>query len=326
MESVRSRVESQIVLLSLPYRNQHDAQAWVSCILQILDDSPSLAPKVVASSFQASTAGITTVLRLSDCETDMAGVLKPAALSAKLLSALTRIWDLDYTVRQLLQQEDGLGLAASSLMLKDRLRPSTENKVPETPPWWALDLALRARHGILNSPGDPIRWSAAVRLLALLVSTFWPTENRPDVLTDVFATVVLQANPRPSAQRVAILHLIKAFCENLDSNLPSDRLKLFGRPLHEKTLEIIRDTKEAGAVRAFALHVCGSITGVLHCVDREWVENISSLCVDVILWGTTWQHDLTEQEVSPFESNRRPAFSHLPLPAGKLRPNTASSS
>lgn len=228
--------------------------------------------------------------------------------------ALARFWGSDYIVEELLNEADGLGIAATSLILERQTQrfekePSRENE--ECGAWWAHSFGLRARYGILNFPPETSLWISSIHLLRRIIQTAWPGGNPPRMYRELCRTIIPQTRSSTgrsqllSARRVAILQILPLFEDNkVLLGLPNvtQSHQDEGRPsLRDDILDIIQDEEETGAVRALALHILSVVlrpTATTLEELRPESEDVLTLCMGVLLWKTRWQHNLADDEVN----------------------------
>lgn len=292
--------------MSTPGQDLNGVTAAVFSLIRVLGFRPGPSAKAIASSFQASKTAFTNLLRLSDSEPRPAGVLSLGSPSTRLLLTLTRLWDANSMVEALLGQDSWLGTEASCLVLHlivQRSRKTSGQGHQEAGAWWAHSFGVRASYVISNLPTRSSNWVSAVHLLRLIISIAWPEGNPPGGYHDLFRTITLrvqalaQRSQPSSAHRVAVLQLMPLFH---DPNAPLPQTGSLGEAalsFLNSVLDIFRDEKELGAVRALALQVLSLISRPGTASFRE-LECVMPLCVEVLLWKTSWQHNLTDDEVS----------------------------
>ncbi|KAG8913622.1 hypothetical protein FRC01_004454, partial [Tulasnella sp. 417] len=258
------------------------------------------------------------LFRLSDTVTPVESLLNPKSPCAKVIDLLLNDYNVDDILTQVHRSDVGGATALRYLICKARSVGSPPGESYDTKPKnpWVPEIAVQHARRIADWSGvDSLGMIPAIRLVESALPSVHTIDRLQQPVYRTFLEAVIQLikhkelvrpGERPEAdptRRIAALHLVSSTLRKYKSILDrlEDETDAPTMPNQEWILQdlgisdivpYLRDEESHPLVRCMALRVLRDFANADADEVPRWeqLEDILTICVDVLLWQTKWQH------------------------------------
>ncbi|KAG8919908.1 hypothetical protein FRC01_001041 [Tulasnella sp. 417] len=269
-------------------------------------------------SLRSSESLLFGLFKLADMVTPVESLLNPKSPCAKVIDLLLKEYNVDDILTQVHRSDMGGATALRYLICKARSVGSPAGESYDTKPknLWVPEIAVQHARRIADWSGvDSLSMIPAIRLVESALASVHTLDRLQQPVYRTFLEAVIQLikhkelvrpGKRPEAEparRIAALHLVSSTLRKYKSILDrlEDETDTPTTPDQEWILQdlgisdivpYLRHEDSHPLVRCMALRVLRDFANADADQVPRWeqLEDILTICVDVLLWQTKWQH------------------------------------